>query len=184
MKDAASAADPAHRLVGEPGPGPGPDFERLYDEHARLVWRLLRNMGVWPADVADVAQDVFVIVYRRLPEVEIRTSLRAWIYGICIRAAANYRRRSCHTKERLFAEVPDRVCPVSDSADKLDLRAALAALDEARRAVFVLYEIEELTMSEVAEALGCPLTTLYSRLYSARRFIRAALSSSADEKVG
>ena len=94
-----------------------------------------------------------------------------------MRTAANYRRRACRKRERLCAEVPDTLETTATAAAALDLLRALSALDDDQRAVFVLYELEELTMPEVAEALGCPIPTAYSRLYAARRRVRAAFDA-------
>jgi len=118
---------------------------------------------------------VFLTVHRRVGDVAIYLSVRAWIHGIAVRTAANYRRRACRKHERLFAEVPDTFGPTSsDAPAALDLLRVLSRLDDDQRAVFVLYELEELTMPEVAEALGCPVPTAYSRLYAARRRVRSA----------
>jgi RNA polymerase sigma-70 factor, ECF subfamily len=154
---------------------PGIEMERVYRDHAAFVWRLLRHMGVRDADVPDAAQEVFITVHRRLSDSVIRTSLRAWVYGICIRIAANYRRRRYLACERPCDPLPEPSREPSDpAAARIDLCRALDRLDVARRAVFLLYEVEGLSMPEVADALGCPVTTAYSRLHSARELVRAA----------
>ncbi len=147
--------------------------EQLYRELAPFVSRALRALGVREADLPDVVHDVFVTVHHRA-DVDVYASMRAWVHGIAVRTAANYRRRARHQRETLVAAVPDT--RVAAPAETLDLVRALTALDEDQRAVFVLYEIEELSMPEVAEALGCPATTAYSRLYAARRVIRKLYS--------
>jgi RNA polymerase sigma-70 factor (ECF subfamily) len=130
-------------------------------------------MGVRKADVPDLVQEVFVTVHRRLGAVEIQSSLRAWIYGICVRTCANYRKRAMRTREVLVSEAPERSIDTSDRVQhKLDLVRALDTLDDDQRAVFLLYEVEELSMPEVAAALGCPTSTAYSRLYAAQRVVR------------
>ena len=122
-----------------------------------------------------------MIVHRNLPAYEARSSIRTWVYGICVRTASDYRRRA-HRRHEVASENPpvDPVPPdQATSAEQRQARAlldaALAELDEEKRAVFVLYEIEELTMNEVAESMGCPVQTAYSRLHAARRQIRDAL---------
>ncbi|MER2562727.1 MAG: sigma-70 family RNA polymerase sigma factor [Myxococcaceae bacterium] len=62
--------------------GPVPDFRALYTSKAPLVWRTLKRLGVREADLEDVAQEVFVVVHRRLPEFEGRSSIDTWLYGI------------------------------------------------------------------------------------------------------
>lgn len=151
----------------------------LFHEHGRFVFRLLRRLGVSDADVDDVLQEVFVIVHRKLPELEQTGSLRAWVYGISVRCAANYRKRQATRREVPTDEVSER--PDLDQttpAEAIDtkkaksiLDAILARLPDEKREAFVLHVIEELAMNEVAEALGCPLHTAYSRFYAARTLV-------------
>lgn len=160
-----------------------PDLESLIDAHATHVWRVLRRFGVPESDVADVAQEVFLVVHRRLADFEGRSRMRTWLYGICRRCAAAHRRRAHRRHEVPVASLPERSdAPPQDRA--LDGRRALAWLDEVlgglpdqQREVYVLYELEELTMAEVAAAMGCPLQTAYSRLYAARRAVRQAIEA-------
>jgi RNA polymerase sigma-70 factor (ECF subfamily) len=143
------------------------------------LFRSLRALGVRDADLPDVVHDVFVTVYRRFDDVALYSSTRAWVHGIAVRVAANYRRHTRQTRERLCAEVPENAAVRAEPGNAIDLLRVLAALDEDQREVFVLYELEELSMPEVAEALGCPASTAYSRLYSARRAIRTYYGNAA-----
>ena len=161
--------------IDETEGAPEHDIGKIYHEHASFAWRLIANLGVRAADVPDLVQEVFVTVHRRLGAVEIRSSLRAWIYGICVRSAANYRRRASNKRELLVSQLPERAFDDSERAGaKLDLLRALGLLDEQQRAVFLLYEVEGLSMPEVAEALDCPIGTTYSRLYAARKNVQRA----------
>ncbi len=150
------------------------DTGALFRAHAPYVWRALRRLGVREADIEDVCQEVFVVVDRRKNDFEGRSTEKTWIYGIAVRVAADYRKRAVHKREALTDAPPEQVSP-DDPHDATAARQARAMLDrllddldEDKRAVFVLYEIEELGMAEVAEALGCPLQTAYSRLHAAR----------------
>ncbi len=158
-----------------------PDFHKVFEMHARYVWRTLSYLGVRSGDIEDVCQEVFVVVHRRLPEWEGRGDIRTWVYGICLRVASAYRRRAHRHHEHLMAQPPEH-SGSDDPEAEVELRrrmnaldAALSQLDDERRAVFVLHEIEELPMREVAEILGCPLHTAYGRFYAARRHIASAL---------
>jgi RNA polymerase sigma-70 factor, ECF subfamily len=161
------------------------DFERVFAENAPFVWRALRRLGVLDADVEDLCQEVFLVVHRRRASFDGRSAVRTWIYGICLRVASEYRRRPHHRREEVTAKPPDRgLPPGQDEAldrrralDRLD--AALDRLDDAKRAVFVLFEIEQIPMTEVAAAVGVPLQTAYSRLYAARKVVEAALCAPA-----
>jgi RNA polymerase sigma-70 factor (ECF subfamily) len=152
---------------------------RIVREHGIFVWRTLRRLGVREADVDDVCQEVFVVVNRKLAEFEPRASQKSWLYGICVRSAAAHRRRASVRRE-VPTESPDEGATARGPDATLESRQGLAMLDRAldtldedKREVFVLYEIEELTMSEVASILGCPLQTAYSRHSAARAHVVA-----------
>lgn len=154
---------------------------RIVHDHGPYVWRVLRRLGVAEADVDDVCQEVFLVVHRKLAEFEGRSTIRTWMYGIAVRAAADYRKRAHRRHEVPTAAMPDHPSPADDPDRSLQLRQArslldelVGALDDDKRAVFVLFEIEQLSMQDVAVALGCPLQTVYSRLYAARAQIQAA----------
>lgn len=160
-------------------------LDRVYREHFDYVYRALLHLGVHAADVADVSHDVFLVVGRKLGDFEGRSTLRTWIYGICIKTVSDYRGRAFRRREFLHSDVPEgRIeAPQEKLSQDAQLRrrlsVLLAQLEPSQRDVFVLYEIEELSMKEVAGALGCPLQTAYSRLKCARKSLQACLE---DEK--
>ncbi|MEO6601069.1 MAG: sigma-70 family RNA polymerase sigma factor, partial [Polyangiaceae bacterium] len=162
--------------------GAPPSLRRIFDEHARYVWRALRHLGVADAEIADVSQEVFITVHKKLSEFEGRSSLRTWLYGICLRVASDHRRRAYVRHEQPTAEpMAERERSGQDPAtgfeDRATLRALLDVLDADKRAVLVLYEVEGFTMKEVAEIVDCPLQTAYSRLHAAReRLLEAFLA--------
>ena len=165
----------------------GATFRKAFEDHARFVWRVLRGLGVGDADVPDASQQVFVVLHDRLRDLSPEASLRTFIYGICLRVASDFRRRAHRRRERLVAEPPERATAISPE-DRTADREALVALDGAldrlptvQREVFVLYEIEELPMEEIARALDCPLQTAYSRLRIARRAVVEMLGEHLDE---
>jgi RNA polymerase sigma-70 factor, ECF subfamily len=80
-------------------PGEASDLRAIYRAHGRFVWLSLQRLGVQPSDLDDVAQDVFVIVHRRLDSFDRRARVTTWLFGICMRVAANYRRRRRWTRE-------------------------------------------------------------------------------------
>jgi RNA polymerase sigma-70 factor (ECF subfamily) len=158
------------------------DFRQLFDEHTGFVWRVLRRHGVPSRDLEDGCQDVFLVVFRSYEAFEGRSTVRSWLYGIAVRVALGRRRRAHVRREQLSD--PTSARPVPDAApDGFDaalqsearalLAAALEALPAAKREVFVLYELEGMTMSEVAAALAEPENTVLYRLYAARRDVLA-----------
>ncbi len=174
-------ADPSEiASVSGPASAPRPSAQQVFQEHATYAWRALRYCGVAPADLQDACQEVFLVVHRRLAEFEQRSSMRTWVYGICLRVAAQYRRRAHRRHEELMPEPPETaVLPtqpaeIEEQQARALLETVLASLDPPKREVFVLYEIEQLPMEEVAAVIGCPLRTAYSRLEAARKLILKA----------
>jgi RNA polymerase sigma-70 factor (ECF subfamily) len=157
---------------------PPPSMRTIFDEHARYVIRTLRHLGIAEADVEDVGQEVFVTVHRKLPEFEGRSKLRTWLYAICLRVASDHRRRAYVVRERVTESPPvdtgerSGFEPDTSVESRAFVQQLLSELDEDKRNVLVLYEIEGLTMREVA---GCPLQTAYSRLHAARDLLQVAL---------
>ena len=165
---------------------PRRDLARVYREHVPYVWRSLKHLGVLEADIEDIAHDVFLVVARKLDGFEERSSLKTWIYGICLRTAADYRKRAFRRYEQLGVESrepstqPSQDRALARSRARARLEQVLNQLDEGKREVFVLYELEELSMSEVARIVECPLQTAYSRLHAARQAVRAAFGAELE----
>jgi RNA polymerase sigma-70 factor, ECF subfamily len=164
-----------------------PEFQEVFAQHARFVWRVLVRLGVNRRDAPDSGQEVFLIVHRRLPDFDAqRSSLQSWLYGICLRVASDYRRRHPSRKE-VGADELEELAAAGEPETAVATRRAwqrlaliLDGIDEAKREVFVLYELEELPMSEVAALVGCPLQTAYSRLHAARRAVLAAYGDASE----
>ena len=157
------------------------DVEQLFREHGPFVWRSLRRFGISESDADDLCQEVFVVVFRRLHEFEHRSSMRTWLYGITVRIALAHRRRASTKRELPTDSPPELATPdgphdqLADREARALLDRALDALDDDKRAVFVLYEVEQLPMAEIARALECPLQTAYSRLHAARDQVQSFL---------
>lgn len=168
---------------------PRVDVEQLFREHGSFVWRTLRRFGLSESDCDDQCQEVFLVVFRRLDEFEHRSSLTTWLYGISVRLALAHRRRASTKREEAWESPPE--VPTSQRPDdqvaareaRVLLDRALDGLDDDKRAVFVLYEIEQLPMNEVAEALECPLQTAYSRLHAARDQVQSFVKRAARGRV-
>ncbi len=160
-------------------------FRALYEEHAGFVWRNLRRLGVRDADVDDCTQEVFVVAHRRFHDFQDQGhGPRAWLFQIALRVASEARRhRRRHPEEPDGGDAEARTTVAPTQAESLATRealsrldAALATIDEGRRAVLILHEIEEMTAPQIAQVLGIPLNTVYSRLRVARVELEDALS--------
>jgi len=159
-------------------------FRALYEAHVDFVWRNLRRLGVYESDVEDRTQEVFVVAHRRFDQFEDRGhGPRAWLFQIVLRVASDARRhRRRHPEDSDGGDALGRAAVEAPQADALlrnealsQLDAALDTIDVGRRAVLVLHEIEEMTAPEIAQMLGIPLNTVYSRLRVARAELEHAL---------
>src|SRR5688572_6098751 len=148
--------------------------DQMVRAHFGLVWRYLRRLGLSEADADDGAQQVFLTFARKLDAVEIDRE-RSFLLGVALRVASDARR--AHKRRRLEPEtaLSDATDPRPDPEQALDQQQVCALfdtflerLDEDARAVFVLYEVEGLTMREIAEALELSPGTVASRLKRAR----------------
>jgi RNA polymerase sigma-70 factor, ECF subfamily len=158
-----------------------PDFRKLFDAEVDYVWHTLRRLGVRQADLEDVTHDLFVAVYKKLPTFDRSKPIRPWLFGFAYRFASDYRQLARHRREVLML-APETRDPAPSAFDRADFgetldvaRRALDMLDLDRRAVFVLHELDECPMPEVAQALGIPLNTAYSRLRLAREDLASAI---------
>lgn len=169
-------------IFGKPRPET-PPFAVLFRAHAPFAWRVLRRYGVREADLEDTCQEVFMVVHRRIADFEGRAHVRTWIYEIARRVALAHRRKAAVRCEQP-SDAPEEESAAEDAAlapdAQLDdkralawLEQALASLSEPKREAFILYELEEMTLAEVAEALGCALNTAHYRVTSARDELRA-----------
>jgi RNA polymerase sigma-70 factor (ECF subfamily) len=149
---------------------PTPTLEEAYAAHFDAVWGYLRRVGVHEADRDDLAQEVFLTVHRRLPTYDHARPLRPWVIGICARVVLHYwrsaRRRPA---EPTAPPVLDRAAGNDpDHERRLLLAQLLSTLKPEQRALFVLYELEGLTVPEIAELYGEPINTISSRLRRTR----------------
>lgn len=163
---ALGAVEEAHPKV--------PSFEQVYERHVDFVWRTLRALGVPPTSLEDAAQDVFVVVHRRLPAFEARARITTWLFSIAMRIAREHRKPSRATDD--LEEVESGLRDEGPGPFELAARSEAGRLlgrivdelDEEKRIPFVLMDIEQMTGQEVAELLAVSENTVYSRLRLAR----------------
>lgn len=163
-----------------------PTFDEVYALHVAFVWRVLRTFGVGDAGLEDAVQDVFVVVHRRLPEWQGKAALTTWLFAIARRVASTHRRRIGRRPTAAIDDVAHELVgdgdPFADASRAQATAMVLAILDrldEDKRMVFALVELEQLPVPEVARMLGLNLNTTYSRL----RLARAAFEAAAKARV-
>lgn len=168
-------------------------LEALLDRHQAKVLRVLGFLGVPAQDREDVAQDVFLRVFRHLGGYRPRQAFGAWLYRVTVNAAHDYRTRRGRKaagesgwQPELEAAPDSRPGPM-EAVGRQELRQALEeamqTLTERERSVFVLRELEGLETSEVARSLGISAITVRRHLFRARRRLRAALGDRSEKKA-
>lgn len=169
----------ARSVSGSPAPT-GPSD--LYVSHFGFVWRNLRRLRVPEAMLEDAAQDVYLVVHRRWRSYDPRwASVETWLFGILYRVAGNYRR----THRRRYAwlvpwrdfddEAPrgavlEAVAADFESCHETELLDRLLdCLEEKKRVMLILVDVEEMSVPEAARVLGLNTNTAYFRLRTARQ---------------
>lgn len=181
-------------------PGGGkPSIEQLVSEHANFVRHVLAQLGVPAKDLDDVEQEVFRGAARGLPAFDPAlsstpdTALRGWLFGICERQAASYRRDERKRGEWLAptdeldlegATVPTVEEMVISREREHLLATLLDRLEPHRRAVVVAYELDGVAMVDVAAALAIPVNTAWNRLRLGRADLRAMAERMARAWAG
>jgi RNA polymerase sigma-70 factor (ECF subfamily) len=167
----------------------GSRFRAVFEAEFDYVWLSLRRLGVQERDLEDVAQDLFVQVFRRLDIYDASRPLRPWLFAFAFRCASDWRRQARHRVELLGERVePAGLAPSADDRlareeDRALLHRALEQVEIHRRAVLILYELDEVPMREIADSLGIPLFTAYSRLRLARDELTAALTRLRAQEI-
>jgi RNA polymerase sigma-70 factor (ECF subfamily) len=171
--------------VGSSGPAVATrlDLDQLYAEHAAFIGRVLvRFVGDGP-QVDDLLQETFIVAWRRWDSFDGRAAPRTWLYAIAANLARRHRRGASRFLRAigLYSTEPPRDAPrPDDDADRQHARrtvhAALDSLPFKQREVFVLYELEELEGTAIAELLGLPVNTVWTRLHHARTRFREVIA--------
>ena len=153
-------------------------LRQLVDKYLPLVARILRNAGVGEADIDDDVQRVFIVISNRLDDVRIGAE-KAFLVQTTLNIAAHSRRTAARRRETLMGSPPDMrdsAAGLEEIAERRQLRRTLDqilhSMDTDLRTVFVLFEMEELTMTEIASILDIPSGTVASRLRRARSDFR------------
>ncbi len=170
------------RAAREPrveGTTPASRIRGMVDAHFDALWRFLRRLGVASMDLDDALQEVIVIAAARLDAIPVEKE-KSFLFSTAFRVASEWRRFRGGRREVDLGHLAERADPVPDAGVLVDQARARTMLDRLLdemplelRAVFTLYEIEELTMAEVAELLELPPGTVASRLRRARAHFEA-----------
>jgi len=149
-------------------------LRRIVDCHYDSLWRTLRYLGVPDASVDDAAQQALCVLARRLSEVAPGREM-AFLFATAIRVASEARRAARRNPAQSVRDIEAFLAPAPNPEDLVDERRAHEVLEQVLdaipidlRVVFVLFEIEELGLAEIADLLGIPTGTVASRLRRGR----------------
>ncbi len=167
------------------------DFVTLYDNWFEDVTGWLQTLGAPKADIEDLAQEVFLVVHRRLCDFDGR-NVAGWLYRISNRQVLQYRRRRW-VQSVIMLEAGDDIEDVPD--DRTDVEEAFEVKEKGRqllkfvekmtkkrRVAFMLFEVEDYTGEEIAEMLSVPVNTVWTRLHHARRDFLSMLAQQEESQ--
>ena len=165
-------------------------FERIFDAEYDYVYHSLRRLGVHSRDLEDLAHDVFIAVYANLRRYDEARPIKPWLFAFAFRVASDYRRLARHNTalgiETETVATQDRSAEEAamdhEAAQSVDRVLQEIPLDQ--RAVFVMYEIDETPMKDIAETLEIPVNTAYSRLRLARTAFAEAIAREKERRSG
>ena len=165
-------------------------FRAVFESNFDYVWLSLRRLGVHERDLEDVAQDLFVRVHGRFDDYDPSRPIRPWLFAFAVRCASDWRRLARHRVEVLGAPSqgepacgsPGAEAGMAHAEEVALVHQALEQVALERRAVVILYELDEVPMKEIAAALGIPLFTAYSRLRVGREELTAAIRRLQSER--
>jgi len=158
-----------------------PDLAEVFATHGDYVWNALRRLGVPHDELQDLTHDAFLGVLRAWDDYDPQRPVRPWLFVFALRVASDHRRRRARQPVDLVEhhDPPDNAPNASELLEQRErealAHAALQSVVLSRRAVFILHELDECTIPEIAAALEIPVATAYSRLRLAREDFASAV---------
>jgi RNA polymerase sigma-70 factor, ECF subfamily len=181
---AATLADDA-QLIAACRRGEARAMEMLYHQYKRRVFGMSHRI-VGASDAEEVAQEVFVRVFRGLVSFRGDSALSTWIYRLTVNAALSHlakRGRRQEVSDEHLAELPAPTGSERDPSLASHIEAALVQLPAGYRAILVLHDVEGLSHEECAAILGCRVGTCKSQLHKARARMRELLDSRLKDRT-
>jgi RNA polymerase sigma-70 factor (ECF subfamily) len=150
-------------------------WQALYNAHFDFVYRVARRLGICDGEAEDVTQDVFMVAHRRIAQFE-HGRFSTWLYRITANVVSDRHRRA-KVRQSLDvvktwlwgAAVPTPEALASQASDARAVERVLARMSPKKREVFVMFELEGLDGEQIAERVGCPVGTVWTRLHHARK---------------
>jgi RNA polymerase sigma-70 factor, ECF subfamily len=160
-------------------------FEELYNRYHRRVYTLCLRMTNDVAEAEDLAQEIFIHVYRKIGSFRGESAMMTWLHRVTVNKVLMHFRRNAVRRERMTddGESPEPAVKSTKTQsrmpmlDRLALERAIAQLSPGYRAVFLLHDVEGYEHAEVGRILGCSAGTSKSQLHKARKKLRGLLKS-------
>jgi RNA polymerase sigma-70 factor (ECF subfamily) len=189
--DESSWEEPAEAMTMSHLPAEAARLRAMVDQHFDFIFRTLRAFGIPAADAEDSAQQVFIIASRKLPLI-VAGSERAFLFATARGVASNARRSGTRNREDASSDVlprtvdqqPDPEQSAQRNQAKRELVRIMDGMDDDARAVFMLFELEGLTMAEIAVVVSAPPGTVASRLRRAREHFERESTALGKKDIG
>jgi len=152
-------------------------FEQVYKATSSFVYNVAFRITHNGPDAEEVAQEVFMKIYRNLKDFQFRSAFKTWVYRITVNTAINHYRKSAREVrdrvdyDNIIESLPDNRLAAEEvikSDNEARLNALLDMLNQEHKTCLILREIEGLSYQEIADTLKIPLNTVRSRLKRAR----------------
>jgi len=177
------------RPVRSPLPSPEPETSCIdtFSREVDYLYGTLQRLGARPADIDDLLQDIFVVLYRHWPTLDLTRPLRPWLFGVAFRVVRAHRRR--RARETSYADLdpedagpsPERWFQGQESLETL--KAALERVPAVRRSVIIKHDIEGLEVIDIARELSMTKFGVYARLHKGRKELASAVRRLLKEGV-
>jgi RNA polymerase sigma-70 factor (ECF subfamily) len=160
-------------------PAPDSGCVDVFEQELDYLYGTLQRLGARPADIDDLLQDIFLILYRHWPTLDTTRTLRPWLFGVAFRVVRTHRRRrgreSCYEELDPLDDGPSPESWLQGQESLALLSAALECLPGARRSVLIMHELEGLEVVDIARRLSITKFGVYARLYKGRKELAAAV---------
>jgi RNA polymerase sigma-70 factor, ECF subfamily len=162
-------------------PSPAPEVSCLdtFDRELDYLYGTLQRLGARPADMDDLLQDMFLILYRNWPTLDVSRPLRPWLFGVAFRVVRTLRRRRARERCEAGLDIEDGALSpearVFGRESMVLLSAALERVPIARRSVLVMHELEGIEVVDIARKLAITKFGVYARLYKGRKELAFAV---------
>ena len=177
------------RSVPSRAPVPEPESNCLdvFDQEVDYLYATLQRLGARPADIDDLLQEIFLVLYRHWPTLDLTRPLRPWLFGVAFRVVRSQRRR--RSREAPYAGLDPEDTALSPEGHLegqesiATLWAALERVPLARRSVLIKHDLEGLEVIAIARQLSITKFGVYARLHKARKELASAVLRLLKEGV-